>query len=181
MSEGVQQIALASMKVFGLAGELNLLLGRDRHKSIAAARHVAMWVTRKRYAMSFPDIGAVFGGRDHTSAMSACRRVEKNIRDGKPFGLVALRLLQSLPSFGAELALPTPQPAPEVAVQYGGVVIGGVAAQLGSNGARSLEEPPLALELDWGSEGPPHVRQALPGGPTAEPGGARSDAPKEPL
>jgi chromosomal replication initiator protein len=53
------------------------LFGKDRHKSVAFARHVAMYLCRQRLKCSFPELGRHFGGRDHTTVMSAVRKVEE--------------------------------------------------------------------------------------------------------
>jgi chromosomal replication initiator protein len=53
------------------------LLSKDRHKSVAFARHVAMYLCRQRLGCSFPELGRAFGNRDHTTVMSAVRRVEQ--------------------------------------------------------------------------------------------------------
>jgi chromosomal replication initiator protein len=52
------------------------LLSKDRHKSVAFARQVAMYLCRQRLRSSFPELGRAFGNRDHTTVMSAVRRVE---------------------------------------------------------------------------------------------------------
>lgn len=52
------------------------LLSKDRHKSIAFARHVAMYLCKSRLKCSFPELGRAFGNRDHTTVMSAVRKVE---------------------------------------------------------------------------------------------------------
>lgn len=52
------------------------LLSKDRHKSIAFARHVAMYLCKQRLKCSFPELGRAFGNRDHTTIMSAVRKVE---------------------------------------------------------------------------------------------------------
>ncbi|RYG70960.1 chromosomal replication initiator protein DnaA, partial [bacterium] len=59
------------------------LFGKDRHKSIAFARHVAMYLCRQRLKFSFPELGRAFGNRDHTTVMSAVRKVEA-LRDSDP-------------------------------------------------------------------------------------------------
>lgn len=38
-------------------------------------RAYAMWVVREFTTLSLPDIGAAFGGRDHTTVIYAVRRV----------------------------------------------------------------------------------------------------------
>jgi chromosomal replication initiator protein len=52
------------------------LLSQDRHKSIAFARHVAMYLCKQRLRVSFPEIGRAFGNRDHTTVMAAVKKVQ---------------------------------------------------------------------------------------------------------
>jgi chromosomal replication initiator protein len=52
------------------------LLSKDRHKSVAFARHVAMYLCKHRLKCSFPELGRSFGNRDHTTVMSAVRKVD---------------------------------------------------------------------------------------------------------
>jgi chromosomal replication initiator protein len=52
------------------------LLSKDRHRSVAFARQVAMYLCRQRLKCSFPELGRAFGNRDHTTVMSAVRRME---------------------------------------------------------------------------------------------------------
>jgi len=61
----------------------NDLLGKDRHKSVAFARQVAMYLCRQRLRSSFPELGRAFGDRDHTTVMSAVRKVE-SLRGSDP-------------------------------------------------------------------------------------------------
>lgn len=42
-------------------------------------RHVAMYLARILTTRSLPDIGQRFGGRDHTTILSACRKMTKQI------------------------------------------------------------------------------------------------------
>jgi chromosomal replication initiator protein len=59
------------------------LTSKDRHKSVAFARHVAMYLCKQRLKVSFPEIGRAFGNRDHTTVMSAVRKIEAQ-RDSDP-------------------------------------------------------------------------------------------------
>jgi chromosomal replication initiator protein len=59
------------------------LLSKDRHKSVAFARQVAMYLCRQRLKCSFPELGRAFGNRDHTTVLSAVRRVEA-LRNSDP-------------------------------------------------------------------------------------------------
>ncbi len=53
---------------------------RSRKKTIAAPRHVAMYLARRLTVHSFPELGERFGGRDHSSVMSATRKIDKQRR-----------------------------------------------------------------------------------------------------
>ncbi len=55
------------------------LCGKRRNKEIVRPRQIAMYLLRKENNMSFPSIGEYFGGRDHTTAMHACEKIEKLI------------------------------------------------------------------------------------------------------
>ncbi len=57
--------------------KMQQLIGKDRHREVAIARQVAMYLARTHLGTSFPQIGAKFDGKDHTTVMSAVRRVEK--------------------------------------------------------------------------------------------------------
>jgi chromosomal replication initiator protein len=52
------------------------LLGPSRLKNIAWPRQLAMYVARQA-GYSFPQIGAYFGGRDHTTVMHSCEKVAR--------------------------------------------------------------------------------------------------------
>lgn len=47
-----------------------------RARRVARPRQVAMYLARKLTIRSLPEIGRRFGGRDHTTVLHACRRVE---------------------------------------------------------------------------------------------------------
>jgi chromosomal replication initiator protein len=53
------------------------LCGKRRKKEIVKPRQVAMYLLRKENNLSFPSIGQRFGGRDHTTAMHACEKINK--------------------------------------------------------------------------------------------------------
>ena len=59
------------------------LLSKDRHKSIAFARHVAMYLCKQRLKCSFPELGRAFGNRDHTTVISGVRKIEQ-LRSSDP-------------------------------------------------------------------------------------------------
>lgn len=52
------------------------LTGMLRYGSISHARHVAMYLARKWTRGSYPELGMRFGGKDHTTVIAACRKIE---------------------------------------------------------------------------------------------------------
>jgi chromosomal replication initiator protein len=57
------------------------LTSKDRHKTVAFARHVAMYLCKQRIKCSFPELGRAFGNRDHTTVMSAVRKIGNQRED----------------------------------------------------------------------------------------------------
>jgi chromosomal replication initiator protein len=55
--------------------------GKRRHRIVARPRSIAMYLCRKHTQASFPQIGKDFGGKDHTTVMAACRKVDKTIEE----------------------------------------------------------------------------------------------------
>lgn len=57
------------------------LKSKKRLRAISVPRQIAMYLCRTVGNASFTDIGNRFGGKDHTSAMYACRRVDTSRKD----------------------------------------------------------------------------------------------------
>ena len=55
---------------------LNDMVGPTRRREITVPRQIAIYLTREMTGMSLPQIGSVFGGRDHTTVMHSCKTVE---------------------------------------------------------------------------------------------------------
>lgn len=53
------------------------LLSSRRNRSIARPRQVAMALAKELTSHSLPEIGDAFGGRDHTTVLHACRKVQE--------------------------------------------------------------------------------------------------------
>jgi len=57
--------------------DLEELKSKKRTNAVALPRQVAMYLTRTHTGMSLADIGKEFGGRDHTTVMHACGKIQK--------------------------------------------------------------------------------------------------------
>lgn len=69
------------------------LIERGRRQDISLARQVAMYFSRKMTDLSYASIGQRFGGRDHSTVIHACRKVEDliDVEPGFEDDLVSLR------------------------------------------------------------------------------------------
>lgn len=53
------------------------IVGGSRKKELVIPRQIAMYLMREEMSSSYPSIGREFGGRDHTTAMHACTKMEE--------------------------------------------------------------------------------------------------------
>jgi chromosomal replication initiator protein len=60
------------------------LVDRSRRQELVRARHVAMYLCRKLTDLSFEAIGLRFAGRDHSTVVHACNRIQDalDVEDG---------------------------------------------------------------------------------------------------
>jgi chromosomal replication initiator protein len=77
-----ESIMQAVCTYFGLEGK-DLMSGR-RQRTISLARSVAMFLVRKTAKLSFPEIGIRMGKRNHSTVISACRRIERAVVKNEP-------------------------------------------------------------------------------------------------
>ncbi len=64
-------------KYFGLS--IEDLLGKKRMKEIVMPRQITMYFLRHEVNMSFPDIGKQMGGKDHSTIMHGCKKIESEL------------------------------------------------------------------------------------------------------
>jgi len=53
------------------------LKNKKRNRNVVLPRQLAMYLTRKLTSHSLPEIGAAFGGKDHTTVLHAYKKIEK--------------------------------------------------------------------------------------------------------
>lgn len=73
----VEEIKKAVATHFGL--KVDDLTAKKRTRLVTHPRQVAMYLSRKLTAASLPRIGEEFGGRDHTTVIHACERIEADL------------------------------------------------------------------------------------------------------
>ncbi|PIS08097.1 chromosomal replication initiator protein DnaA [Candidatus Berkelbacteria bacterium CG10_big_fil_rev_8_21_14_0_10_43_13] len=55
------------------------LLGPKRTKEFVSARHIVIYLLRHLCNLSYPEIGRKMGGKDHSTIMHGCKKIETNI------------------------------------------------------------------------------------------------------
>ena len=57
------------------------LIKQSRRREITVPRQIAMYLTREMTNLSLPQIGAVFGNRDHTTVLHGCEKIAATLKD----------------------------------------------------------------------------------------------------
>ncbi len=68
----VQQVVASHYQL-----EPTVLTSAARTRNVSLPRQIAMYLSRELTHLSLPDIGRNFGGRDHTTVMHACKKMEE--------------------------------------------------------------------------------------------------------
>lgn len=76
--------------------ELRLLRSERRGRGVVLPRQVGMYLARQLTSLSLEQIGAYFGGRDHTTVLHACRKVEKVLAEDVALSGTVRQLYQDL-------------------------------------------------------------------------------------
>ena len=88
------QIIEAVARHFGV--EITALQGHSRSRAIARPRQVAMYLIREETGESLPKIGAMLGGRDHTTVLYGCKRITDLIEQDTDLRREVITLRQQL-------------------------------------------------------------------------------------
>jgi chromosomal replication initiator protein len=76
-AETIARLQQAACTQFGLTSAD--LLSTSRARNLAWPRQLAMYLARELTGESLPSIGRLFGGRDHTTVLYACRRAHERL------------------------------------------------------------------------------------------------------
>jgi chromosomal replication initiator protein len=90
----ILDIQRAVAKHFGVSEES--MRGKRRTETIAFPRQIGMYVTRSLTDLSLAEIGGKFGGRDHTTVLHACQKIENLMATDRELRLVVEDLMAVL-------------------------------------------------------------------------------------
>ena len=76
-------IIAETSRYFGI--DEQVIKGSARSREVVNARQAAMYLVRRMTALSTPDIGREFGGRDHTTVLHSLDQIEKKMKSDPSF------------------------------------------------------------------------------------------------
>ena len=97
MTLTVRSIQLATARHYSLT--LAELVGPRRHQGVVKPRQLAMWLARRLTGCSFPELGRAFGGRDHTTVLYACRKLDRMIAEDTDLRDVAEQIIMAASAY----------------------------------------------------------------------------------
>jgi chromosomal replication initiator protein len=72
-----KQIAQAVAEYYHIS--LDAMCGKQRDKHIVMPRQIAMYLIRQETQISLLEIGQIFGGRDHSTVLHACEKIDREV------------------------------------------------------------------------------------------------------
>ncbi len=89
-----------------VANESNLspsdLKGKKRTKNIILPRQIAMYIAREITEYSTSEIGSEFGGRDHTTVIHSCGKIENMIKADPTLDVKIKNLIRTMKEYSAK-------------------------------------------------------------------------------
>ena len=81
---------------------LNDLKGKKRTQNIVYPRQLAMYIIREITEYTTTEIGQAFGGRDHTTVMHSCQKIEDRLRTDPSLDSTIQSLIRSIKDYSAK-------------------------------------------------------------------------------
>lgn len=88
----VEDIQRVVCNYFGI--KLADLKGKRRHRAVSRPRQIAMYLCRERLGTSYPELGDRFGGKDHTTVLSAVRKINGLLEESDEQTVAAVDTIQ---------------------------------------------------------------------------------------
>ncbi len=59
------------------------ILGASRASKVVLPRHIAMYILYTKYKLSYSKIGSILNGRDHSTIISGCNKIENDLKNNQ--------------------------------------------------------------------------------------------------
>jgi chromosomal replication initiator protein len=90
----IDQIQKSVAAFFGI--KPSEMKSKRRHKTIALPRQIAMYLAREYGNFSYPEIGSSFGGKDHSTAVHAYKKIKTSLNENRKIRQAVLALKNNL-------------------------------------------------------------------------------------
>ncbi|XGB42172.1 MAG: chromosomal replication initiator protein DnaA [Nodosilinea sp. LVE1205-7] len=78
------------------------LKGASRRREVSQARQIGMYLMRQHTSLSLPKIGDAFGGKDHTTVLYSCTKIDKQIKRDMELAQTVRQLSDRINSTGEQ-------------------------------------------------------------------------------
>ena len=72
------------------------LLGKSRNAKYVLPRHIAMYILKTHFGFTYSKIGAILNGRDHTTIMNGCTKIEEELKTNQELKMAINIILKKL-------------------------------------------------------------------------------------
>ena len=72
------------------------ILGSSRSAKVVLPRHIAMYILKKKYDLTYAKIGSLLNGRDHSTVMNGCTKIENDIQINPELRMAVEAILKKL-------------------------------------------------------------------------------------
>ncbi len=72
------------------------ILGAGRSAKIVLPRHIVMYILKNKYNLTYQKIGAILNGKDHTTVMNGCMRIENDIKTNEELKMAVESIMKKL-------------------------------------------------------------------------------------
>ena len=75
---------------------INDIISTQRKQKYVLPRHIAMYILKERFDLPYKKIGTILGGRDHTTIMSGCTKIENELKMDKELKMAIDTILKKV-------------------------------------------------------------------------------------
>lgn len=72
------------------------LIGKKRHSKYVIPRHISMYLIKTQHNIPYKSIGSLFGDRDHSTVLTACEKIENELKQDKTLKLAVDTIIKKL-------------------------------------------------------------------------------------
>ncbi|MDE5868244.1 MAG: chromosomal replication initiator protein DnaA, partial [Anaeroplasmataceae bacterium] len=72
------------------------LVGKSRNSKYVLPRHIAMYILKNNFGLTYSKIGSILNGRDHTTVMNGCTKIEEEIKTNQQLKMAIDSILKKV-------------------------------------------------------------------------------------